>query len=648
MTKMKLMTGASALVVASMAFTGASATTAIYSGGSSLISPYANQAENCFGGPSQVLDVQGSLSGSPVPPTTQASIPLACVGSTAATKSVFNYDSVGSGNGIASLVTQSPATYAGVVLNTPQPDGPEAVYPAWEFAGSDAALALGDVSIYVNGGVLANFKKAPLDSAGCTAAANADPASPYFGCHVAGNFPNPNSSYGPLIQIPALIAPVAIAYNPTYYSAWTVTNGKGKLTNYAFKIKTPLKATLNGGISETVGGLLLDMPTVCSIFNGQITAWSDPALTALNGGVSLASASDKGGAVFNNLLIEMVGRQDGSGTTSIFNRALAAQCNSTVQPTYTPPAGFPNGFYNQAGATTLPSSLIGQTWVVGNTPPSPIAGKFTVVALSQGIQDYLAIAPNTATTVSNTVIQGKLAYIGPDFVLPAVTYTDNEGPLSATKGTSNYYLNTPIADQLNEAGIKGMVATIKSGKTTFKAGALLPNAQNALIAFQGDLPPQTGADGSYQAGSTANGLRNAPSDWAQSTATTETLSNSGGVAIPTPLAYAINIEGAYPMVGTSNFDFVTCYATSATATTIANFIDYYEGGTPIAGGPNGVVIGQALVNAGLSPLPAAWNSAIISAFAKGTDGLGLNVSSPAAASPTAACVGSADGIIGAQ
>jgi hypothetical protein len=625
-----------------MAFGGVNAQTAIYSGGSSPFSPFINQIENCYGGPSQVIDIQGVGSN---PPTQAASIPLACVGSTAATNSVFNYDAVGSGNGVASLVTQDQAKYAGVVLHTPQPDGPETAYPRWEFS-----------AIYDNGGTLATFKKAPLDTAGCTAAANTDPSSPFFGCHVTGNFPNPLSSYGPLIEFPALIAPVAIGYNPIYYSAWTVTKGKGKLTNYAFKIKTPIKATLNGGISEAVGGLLLDMPTICSIFNGQITAWSDPALKALNGGTSLASASDKGATVFNSLLIEMVGRQDTSGETSILNRALAAQCNSTVLPTYSPPTGFPNGLYNPAGSTSLPAALIGQTWVVGAAPPAPIAGKFTVVALDEGIQAYLAIAPNTATTVSNTVIQGKLAYLGPDFVLPGVTYTDNNGPLSATKGAPNYYATEPVIDQLNEVGIPGEVASIKSGKTTFKAGALLPNAQNALIAFQnggglGSLPPQTSTTGAYAAGSTANGYRNAPSDWAQPISITETVSNgSGGAGVvqPTPLAYAVNIEGAYPITGTSDLVFVTCYATPTIAQTLANFIDFYEGGIPIPGGPNGVVVPQAVVNAGFSPLPSQWNAAITSVFATGSDGEGLNISSPSATSPTAACAPTTDGVIGVQ
>jgi phosphate transport system substrate-binding protein len=64
--------------------------------------------------------------------------------------------------------------------------------------------------------------------------------------------------------------------------------------------------------------LHLTGPVLAAIFLGQITRWNDPALTALNPGTTLPSAS-----------ITVVHRSDGSGTTYIFSNYL-----SSVDPTW--------------------------------------------------------------------------------------------------------------------------------------------------------------------------------------------------------------------------------------------------------------------------------------------------------------------------
>jgi phosphate transport system substrate-binding protein len=60
-----------------------------------------------------------------------------------------------------------------------------------------------------------------------------------------------------------------------------------------------------------VDKLQLDGPTLANIFLGKITKWNDPALTALNSGVSLP-----------NKAITVVHRSDGSGTTYHFTDYL--------------------------------------------------------------------------------------------------------------------------------------------------------------------------------------------------------------------------------------------------------------------------------------------------------------------------------------
>jgi len=59
--------------------------------------------------------------------------------------------------------------------------------------------------------------------------------------------------------------------------------------------------------------LVLNGPTIAKIFLGKITKWNDPAIAALNSGVTLPSAT-----------ISVIYRSDSSGTTQNFERYLAA------------------------------------------------------------------------------------------------------------------------------------------------------------------------------------------------------------------------------------------------------------------------------------------------------------------------------------
>ena len=64
---------------------------------------------------------------------------------------------------------------------------------------------------------------------------------------------------------------------------------------------------------NAVDTLVLDAPTLAKIFNGTITRWDDPAITALNSSASLPAEP-----------IHVVFRSDGSGTTDNFQRYLDA------------------------------------------------------------------------------------------------------------------------------------------------------------------------------------------------------------------------------------------------------------------------------------------------------------------------------------
>ena len=77
--------------------------------------------------------------------------------------------------------------------------------------------------------------------------------------------------------------------------------------------------TVVGGIVPVVnipgiapGQIILDGPTLASIFLGQIAKWNDPRIAKLNPGVKLP-----------NQAIAIIHRSDGSGTTFIFSTYLA-------------------------------------------------------------------------------------------------------------------------------------------------------------------------------------------------------------------------------------------------------------------------------------------------------------------------------------
>lgn len=66
-------------------------------------------------------------------------------------------------------------------------------------------------------------------------------------------------------------------------------------------------------LPEIPSGLVLDGATLAGIYLGKITTWNDPAIAALNPGVTLPDQP-----------VSAVHRSDGSGTTEAFTRFLAA------------------------------------------------------------------------------------------------------------------------------------------------------------------------------------------------------------------------------------------------------------------------------------------------------------------------------------
>jgi ABC-type phosphate transport system substrate-binding protein len=462
----------------------------------------------------QAADCYGADLALIIPPggsVTVAPFPGGCTSPT--TNSVW-YAQTGSGTGIKGIYSHDPVLYGDI--------GPAAGVQNWsngvQYGLSETALLDADVTVYNSGGTVQ----------GVTVSATPG----------AGQYPIPATKYGALVQFPVAVAPVALAYDPIYKKV----NNAGTVTSYAFKV--------DPSFARSNGGLRLDAATYCKIVNGTITNWNDPAITALNNNTSLKDPADP--AAFN-VPIELVGRKDSSGTTQVTTRHFAAACGTTG-----------NAFTAVNGTSTLPASTQGPD--VGGTP---VAGKFTLAAGSSGVAAYASFSAAPATGA--TIVQGRLAYVGADYALPA----------AATNGLP-YTLYT---------------ASLKNAAGSYQA----PTGAGATNAFAANRPPQTavGATGNYDTTQTAWGVRTNPADWVR----------VGGLANPTPAT-------AYPIVATVNFIGYTCYAGAAVADTVRTptggatpgYLNYWIDNATVDGA-SGI-----LNSAGLAPLPQVWQNAISNTF----------------------------------
>jgi len=133
-----------------------------------------------------------------------------------------------------------------------------------------------------------------------------------------------------------------------------------------------------------ITGLKLDATTLAKIFQGQIKTWNDPAITALNPGVSLPSSA-----------ITLAVRSDSSGTTANFSQYLVDAAGSA----WTLGTGSTIKFPSTARAGNGGSGL---AQIVKSTPGSigyvdfstATASGLSAASIKNSAGDY--VAPSTA------------------------------------------------------------------------------------------------------------------------------------------------------------------------------------------------------------------------------------------------------------
>jgi len=561
--KLQMLVGASTLAIGLAASGAANATDVqVYGGGSSLISVYMQQAFNCYGN-DQPLIIRSPLSLKTLADfnyTGTKGNPQDCATQKINTRTDLHYDSAGSGVGIAGVFSHDPSSTApnGYGDINPNQSG-EQDMPAISFGMSDAGLSATDVGVWENG----NDDQGPTNTCtvkeqGVCVVASGETA------HPPTTYPNPHQNRGALIQFPVSVDPVAVAYDPTYKKVEAADGSS--TTAYHFNIRF--------AHSDGSGGWRLDQTAYCTIFNGiaagsPITNWNDSRLKTLNGNVSLADPADPQKASFS-VPLQIAGRGDSSGTTSIFTRHLARVCGSTG-------INLPNNQYAD-GATTLPASLQGGTFD-GTNATGVVLGKFTLATGSGNLAKYVAFTAVPANGA--TLQQGNIAYLGADFVAPA----------NSVNGNNTFNLNS---------------ADLKNHSNKFERA----NGANAAAAFGSLAPPQSNAQGHYD-NTTCSGpsakCRQHPYDWA------EPVSKTSPLADPTATT-------AYPMVGTTNVLLYSCYANSQVAVLVPKFFAWYSKSTTVQEVPDGL-----LVKNGLAALPGPWRTAISETFTSNTSGLNLNI-----------------------
>lgn len=587
--------------------TGAAQATTIYGGGASLPAPYFRQAADCWG------DKIG-LAFRGVPTTTNindfnytGATAFNCATQTVAPGNTVTYISTGSGRGIlgyfahtadgpgtrnADFAPATPTLFGNDIdwLGNGANAAPALYATKVNFALSETALGSADVGAaddltpttvgrYTNGGTISQSGLS-ID----VVAPGVTPSSDISGTTRA-QFPNPRTNYGRAIQVPILIAPVTIAYDPVYKK---VASAGGSVTEFTFTIGSPR--------SDGSGGLRVSRSRMCSIFgspSGSITT----VTTNYNQIASSVVAKDPDDSATFDVPLQIVGRSDGSGTTSIWTRHLSAVCGTAVyaESSSTLPRSTRNAFPATASDPTVPNGGgVYDKSQPNNPAPNEVLGRYTIADGNDGVAKYLDFT--RVPSAGDTIVQGRVGYVGADYALPYVLVS----------GQNEFGLNT---------------ASVQNRDLNYVS----PTPAAALAAFGSVRAPQSTSSGTYS--SSAPGDRRDPSagpnQWVLASSRTATIAD------PNPSGTSFQ----YPIVGTTNALIYQCYASIDEAAVVRNFYNWYWS-TATVNGSVGILQRQ-----GFSPLPLGFRTAMRNTFINGTSisGANLSIQETGASSAAPAC-----------
>jgi phosphate transport system substrate-binding protein len=150
--------------------------------------------------------------------------------------------------------------------------------------------------------------------------------------------------------------------------------------------------TVSYNLQGVKSGLKLDGPTIAEIFSGKITKWDDPAIKALNPGVSLPSTS-----------ITVIHRSDSSGTTDGFTTYL-----TDVSPTWAKTIGAGKDVKWPVGTGAAKNS--GVAAAVKQTQGA-VGYVEQAYALENGFT-YASVKNSAGTYIAPTITNTSAAFLG--------------------------------------------------------------------------------------------------------------------------------------------------------------------------------------------------------------------------------------------
>ncbi|VWD37580.1 phosphate ABC transporter substrate-binding protein [Burkholderia lata] len=231
---------------------------------------------------------------------------------------------------------------------------------------------------------------------------------------------------GPLIQIPYIVTPITVP----------VVNGPA-VTSTTTPQTTPGQAH----------SIALNDNDLCGIFSGKLTDWNQ-VINPQTGSAYTTTSSP----------IKVVYRSDGSGTTELLTRHLAAVCSSA----------------NTATGVTFVDSLTFTASFPGGVPAN-----FTPASGSGGVRSQLVSYQSAGTPA--------VAYLSPD-------YTNTFLAPQSTVVTSASAFQLPVASLVNATnGV--YYAPTYANATTALSTATVPSSQ-ARAANQANWVPNVGNPGS--------------------------------------------------------------------------------------------------------------------------------------------------------
>jgi phosphate transport system substrate-binding protein len=221
--------------------------------------------------------------------------------------------------------------------------------------------------------------------------------------------------------------------------------------------------TVSYNLSGVKSGLKLDGPTIAKIFMGQIKTWNDPAIKALNPGVSLPSTS-----------ITVIHRSDSSGTTEGFTTFL-----SDVDPAWKSAIGEGKDVKWPVGTGGKGNS--GVAAAVKQTPGA-VGYVEQAYALENGFT-YAAVKNSAGSYILPTIPNTSDAFLGVAVPANLGISTINSPNASAYPIVSQTFLDA-YKDPCKDGGASSSTAAALKSFLTYAFGA----GQKTLGAGSNQLP----------------------------------------------------------------------------------------------------------------------------------------------------------------